>query len=63
MILKYAAGQGTNNRDQFYAMWILMKGAVEKGLKHLQVFGDSKLLMDWANNKCRIENLIFPIMN
>lgn len=46
--LKYAAGQGTNNR----AVWFLLKTAANRGIVHLQVFGDSKLLMDWANNKC-----------
>ena len=35
----------------------------EKGLKTFQVFGDSKELMEWANKKCKIDNLgLLPIM-
>jgi hypothetical protein len=33
-------------------------------MKHLQVFGDSRILMDWANNKCKFDNIMLaPIMN
>jgi ribonuclease HI len=62
--LKYGAGKRTNNRAEFYALWILMKIAADKCTGKLQVLGDSKLLMDWANNKCRISNLARgPVMN
>ena len=42
----YGAGEGTNNRVETYALWILLKAAVEKGIRTLQVLGDSKLLID-----------------
>ena len=45
-LLKYVAEQGTNNRAEFYALWILMKVTKEKERKHLQVYRDSKILMD-----------------
>jgi len=62
--LKCAVGQGTNNQAEFYPSWILLKTTAGKGLKDLQVFGDSKMLMDWTNHQCRIENmLLVPIMN
>ena len=48
-LLKHGAVQGTNSRAKFYALWILMKTAVEKGVSKMQVLGDSKILMDWAN--------------
>lgn len=44
--LKYAAGQGTNNRAEFYALWLLLKTVADKGLTHLQVRRDSKMLMN-----------------
>jgi len=44
--LKYAAGEGTNNRVELYALWILLKCAKEKGLHKLQVLGDSKLVIN-----------------
>lgn len=35
-----------------------------RALKQLQVSRDSKILMDWANSKCRIDNILLaPIMN
>jgi hypothetical protein len=30
---------------------------VEKGMDSFQVFGDSKMVMDWTNGNCIIENL------
>jgi ribonuclease HI len=62
--LKFGAGLGTNNRAEFYALWILMKIATNKGINKLQVLGDSKMLMDWANGKFQITNMALgPIMN
>lgn len=41
-----------------------MKRAADKGTKKLQVLGDSKLLMDWTNGKCKITNMALgPTMN
>jgi ribonuclease HI len=48
----------TNNRVELFAMWLLSKVTTKKGVKRLQVFGDSKLMVDWANLKCRINNLL-----
>jgi hypothetical protein len=62
--LHATAEQGTNNRGKFYVLWVLTKTAKEKGQKHLQVYEDSKLMMDWANSRCRIDNILLaPIMN
>ena len=41
----------------------LMKTAKEIEHSHLKVFGDSKLLMNWSNNRSIIENVLrAPIM-
>ena len=53
----YGAGEGTNNRAETYAMWMLLKATVEKGIRTLQVLGDSKLLIDWENGRSQISNL------
>ena len=45
--LKYASGK--ENRVEIYALWVLLKSVDERGLEHFQVFGDSKLMRDWAN--------------
>jgi hypothetical protein len=40
------------------AMWLLPKIVAEKGVKNLQVFGDSKLMVYWENNKCGLDNIV-----
>ena len=45
--LKYASGK--DNREELYALWVLLKAAEERGLEHFHVFGDSKLTRDWTN--------------
>lgn len=46
LLLKYAERQGTDNHAEFYALWLLMKIAEDRGIKHFQVFGYSKLMID-----------------
>ena len=59
----YGEGEGTNNRADTYALWMLLKAAVEKGIRTLQVLGDSKLLIDWENGHSQISNLnLNPIL-
>lgn len=36
-----------------------MKFEADPGQRNLEVLGDSKLLMNWYNNKCQISNLAF----
>jgi ribonuclease HI len=55
--LKFAAGPGTN-KTELCALWLRLKSAVDKGLTKLQVLGDSKVMVDRANNQCRIANLV-----
>ena len=49
--LKYAIGLGINNLKKFYVVYIFLKVVHEKGLKHLQVLGDSKIIIVWVNSK------------
>ena len=53
----YGEGEGTNNRADTYALWMLLKAAVRKGIRTLQALGDSKLLIDWENGCSQISNL------
>ena len=36
---------------------MILKSSVDKGNIEMQVFGDSKLSMDWCNECCNIANL------
>ena len=59
----YGAGEGTNNRADTYALWMLLKAAVEKGIRIIQALGDSKILIDWENGRSQISNLnLNPIL-
>jgi ribonuclease HI len=42
----YATKDGTNNQAKLYALRVLLKLTVEKGITQLQVYGDSKLIVD-----------------
>jgi ribonuclease HI len=60
---KAVVGEGTNNRAELYALWLLMRPAFEKGLEQLQILGDSKLVISWENGKNNLQNLsLYPIM-
>jgi ribonuclease HI len=62
--MQHWAGLGTNNTRELYALWILLKVAMDMQVKRLQVFGDSKLVMDWENGRSNIYNLeLGPIFN
>lgn len=37
---KYAAGQGTNKRAEFFSLWLLLKCAADKGTERLRVTGN-----------------------
>jgi ribonuclease HI len=41
----------TTNSAELFALHFLMKLAVNKGILHLQVFGDSLMVIKWMNNE------------
>ena len=62
-LVVYGAGKGTNTRVETYALWVILKEAVEKGIRTLHALGDSKLLIDWENGHSQISNLnLNPIL-
>jgi len=44
-------GSKTNNRGEFMALFYLLKLALDRGLRNLQVFGDSRVFISWMNNQ------------
>lgn len=56
--LKYGVDKGTNNRAKIYSLHILLKVIVDKLLRKIQVFGDSKLVINWENEKVHFSNLV-----
>jgi ribonuclease HI len=55
--IRYAPGQGSNNRAELIALWTLLETTKQKDIKKLQVMGDSKLAIDWAQGKLEIQNV------
>ena len=54
---------GTKNKNGLYVMWILLKVAQDQQVKNLQVLGDSKMIIEWANGRNQIINMdLIPIM-
>jgi ribonuclease HI len=54
--IRYAPGRGTNKRDKLIALWTLLETTKKKDIQKLQVLGDSKLVIDWAQVKIVIQN-------
>jgi ribonuclease HI len=54
--IRYAPGGGTNNRVELISLWTLLEAAKENNLSKLQVFGDSKMEIDWSRGNISIQN-------
>jgi hypothetical protein len=52
--LKFKVGLGTNNRGELIALWVLLNFAQDKGIRNIQVFGDSKLVVDWFKGRAQL---------
>jgi hypothetical protein len=58
-LLKSGLGDETNNYAKLLALKLLLIFAMEKGCKTLQVFGDSMLIINWANG---VQDVTFLIL-
>ena len=55
IMIKYAMGQATNSRAELSALWATMKVAYSNQIQDIQIFGDSKVVIDWANGRNNIQ--------
>jgi hypothetical protein len=51
-LLGLNVGSGTNSKAELLGLWVLLFFSRVQKLEHLQVYGDSKLMIDWDLNKC-----------
>ena len=51
---KYAPGNYTNNKAELAALHKVLDLAINSNISQLQVFGDSKMVVDWVNKKIQI---------
>ena len=46
---KAGLGEGTNNFAELYALKLLISLSLKKQIKHIQIFGDSMLVINWIS--------------
>ena len=46
-------GQGTSNKAEYIGLYEGVKKAVELGIKHIEIFGDSELIINQVNGNFR----------
>ena len=54
MKIKFATGQASNNKGELSALWASLKVAKSTHIQEIQIYGDSKVVIDWANEKSTI---------
>ena len=55
--LKLGCGYNTNSRAKLLALWSLFFFAAEIGIPSLYIFGDSSVVINWANGKATLSVL------
>ena len=51
---KFAPGHCTNTKAELAALHLVLKLAINNNITQLQVYGDSKMVVDWVNRKIQI---------
>ena len=51
MKIKCARGQASNNKAELSVLWATLKVAKSSQIQEIQIYGDSKVVVDWANEK------------
>ena len=60
---RWGLGEGTNNKAELLALYMLLLLAHEKGVQKLQIFGDSMIIINWINQTQRCHNIhLYPIL-
>lgn len=61
--LKWGLGEGTNNRGELLALYMLLIFAHEKGVQGIQIFGDSMIVINWINQAQHCHNIyLTPVL-
>ena len=47
-------GQASNNKAELKALWATLKVAIRSHIQDIQIFDDSKVVVDWENEKNNI---------
>jgi ribonuclease HI len=50
----FNCGEGTNTREELLGVWATLNLATWLAISEIQVLGDSKVVIDWLNDKGRL---------
>jgi ribonuclease HI len=50
-------GEGSNTKAELLGLWTTLALASLWSLDHLQVFGDSRVIIDWINQKSKLHSI------
>jgi ribonuclease HI len=51
----FNCGEGTNTREELLGVWATLTLATRLEISEIQVMGDSKVVIDWINDKGRLQ--------
>jgi ribonuclease HI len=51
----FNCGEGTNTRAELLGVWATLILASRLDLTHIKVLGDSRIVIDWLNNKGKLQ--------
>ena len=54
---KLGCGPSTNTRAKLLAFWTLLLVAQKLGLPYLHIYGDSSVIINWANNRASLSSI------
>jgi len=57
--LKLGEGYGSDTRAELIALWALLLFAKGRGIRQIQIMGDSKVVIDWLCGQSLLNNLLF----
>lgn len=60
MVFSWLDGRGhvTNSMVKLLALWALMKFALHQGVFDIKIYGDSKMITEWASGKIALHSLL-----
>ena len=53
--IKFASGHCTNSKAELAAIHSVLELVVNRNITSLHIYGDSKMVVDWVNNKIKIK--------
>ena len=61
--IRWGLGEGTNNKVELLALYMLLIFTNENGVQRIQIFGDSMVIINWINQTQRCHNIhLNPIL-